>query len=205
MVSFLPQSQFGLWIIFRFHKPNGNMISPLSDYSLYSSDTKYFSHIQCNTSLYITLHVSKIVSLVLTSHPESRNSNWATCFIGFLAKWYPRSNSTSTSTGWRVNESGNLKPSCKKRDEKEWHEKAHPQRVLPAHSLWSVTLGFRESDVWVILPFFNFVLMYLVISTTPWYLCQKKKKFQWANSTSSLVFSKDKPSTCFLYHHVAVT
>lgn len=149
-----------------------------SAYSLHSSDV-YFSCIQSNTSLCINCWTieqfcSQTVSHVLISHPENRGINRATCFLGSLAQWYHWSNLRSTSTSWRVDESGKSKPSCKK-DNKERQEVVHPQRVLPTRSLWSVTLELRESNVRIILLFFNFALIYLVTITTPWYLCKKKK------------------------------
>lgn len=138
------------------HRPRGNIIPPLSDQSLYLSDPKYFSCIECSTSVCITLGISKIISHVLASHTESRGSNQATHFLAFLAGVVPPSNTTSTSDGWRVAESGNSRPSYKERGEKKWQEEAHPERVWPAHWLWYVTLGLRKSSVWIILQFFKF-------------------------------------------------
>lgn len=137
------------------HRPSGNMISPLSDHSLHC-DAKYFRCIQCSTSVYITLDISKIVSHVLTSHPECRGSDQATHFFAFLAQVVSPSNPTSTSHSWRVDESGNSRPSCKERDKNKWQQEAHPQRVLPVHSLLYVRLGLRKSNIWIIVPFSKF-------------------------------------------------
>lgn len=122
------------------HRLSGNMISPLSDH-WYASEAKYFSCIQCSTSLCITSNISKIFSCVLTSHPERRGSKKVTHFFGFLAVGYRQIIHQAQGMGmgrW------------------VWEGEPHPQRVLLAHSLWYVILGLRESSVWIILPFFTF-------------------------------------------------
>ena len=133
---------------------------------------------------------SKTVSHVLISQPEKRGINRAAHFLGSLAQCYPRSNLTSTSPGWRVGESGKPRPSCKKGN-REAGSSASPEFCQPVHSgLWFL----RESNVRIILLFFNFALIYLVTITTPWYLCPKKKS---SSEQIQPVFSKDKPITLF--------